>query len=94
MKKIGNFLDKKNLTRRAVIDQQSVFYVFQSIIKEEFGRQGLENVIPVFFNDKKIFVKTGGSNWASEIWLQRKQIVKKINQQLGGEEIADLAMSQ
>lgn len=94
MKKIGIFLDKKNITRRTVVDQSSVFYVFHSVIKEEYGRQGSENIAPVLFKDKKIFVKAAGSTWGSEIWLRRKQIVGKINQQLGGEEITDLAMSQ
>ncbi len=86
-------MNKKNLIRSAAIDQQSVFYVFHLVLKEEFGKQGVENIVPVFFSDRKIFIKTAGSNWASEIWLQRKQIVKKINQQLGADEIVDLAMS-
>ena len=50
--------------------------------------------MPVFFKDKKIFVKTAGLNWASEILTNKKQIIKKVNEQLGGEEIVDLEMSQ
>jgi hypothetical protein len=92
MKKISSFLNKKTLIKNTTIDQQSIFYVFQLVIKDEYGRQGIENIVPVFFKDRKIFIKAAGA-WASEIWLQRKQIVKKINQQLGGEEIVDLAMS-
>ena len=95
MKTLGSFLTNKKIeSRRSVIDQQSVFYVFQLIIKEEYGRQGGENIMPVFFKDKKIFIKTNGSTWASEIWLNRSRIVKRVNEQLGGEEIVDLAMSQ
>jgi uncharacterized protein (UPF0303 family) len=94
MKKIGNLLDKRRFAKKINIDQQSIFYIFGLVIKEEYGKQGTENIVPVFFKDKKIFVKTGGSTWASEIWLKRKNIVKKINEQLGGEEILDLAMSQ
>lgn len=94
MKKIGSFLNKKTIIRRTAIDQQSVFYVFGLVIKEEYGKQGTKNITPVFFRDKKIFVKTTGSTWASEVWQSRRQIVKKVNEQLGGEEIADLEMSQ
>ena len=93
MKTLGSFINKKTLVRRNVIDQQSVFYVFQLIIKEEYGRQGIENITPVFFKEKKIFIKTSGSTWASEIWLRRGQIVARVNRELGGEEITDLAMS-
>ena len=94
MKTLGSFLNKKTLVRRTNIDEKSVFYVFQLIIKEEYGRQGTENITPVFFKEKKIFIKASGSTWASEIWLRRKQIVTRVNKELGGEEIIDLAMSQ
>ena len=94
MRTLGSFMNKKTLVRSAVIDQQSVFFVFQLIIKEEYGVQGAENIKPVFFKDKKIFVKATGSTWASELWLRRGAIVRKVNEKLGGEEIVDLAMSQ
>lgn len=93
MKTLGSFISKKTLTKSRIIDQQTVFYVFQLIIKEEYGRQGAENITPVFFKDKKIFIKASGSTWASEIWLQRGKIVARVNRELGGEEIIDLAMS-
>lgn len=92
MKKIGNLLDKRNFAKKINIDQQSVFYIFNLVIKEEYGKQGAENIKPVFFKDKKIFIKISVSTWESEILTQRKNIVKKINNQLGGDEIIDLAM--
>lgn len=95
MKELGSLLSKRSLApKRMVVDQQSVFYVFQLVIKAEYGRLGAENIMPVFFKDKKIFIKATGSTWASEIWLNRNHIVRKVNEQLGGEEIIDLAMSQ
>ncbi|EKE25183.1 MAG: hypothetical protein ACD_5C00259G0001 [uncultured bacterium] len=94
MKDLSSLLNKRNvLPKRMVVDQQSVFYVFGLVIKAEYGRLGSENITPVFFKDKKIFIKAAGSTWASEIWLNRNHIVKKVNEQLGGEEITDLAMS-
>lgn len=94
MKKIGNLLDKRKFSKKINIDPQTVFYVFNLVIKEEYGKQGAENIKPIFFKDKKIFIKIAGSNWESEIWTQRKNIVKKINDQLGGNEVIDLAMAQ
>ena len=94
MKKISNLLDKRRFARKINIDQQSVFYIFNLIIKEEYGKQGAENIKPVFFKDKKIFIKISNSSWESEVWAQRKNIVKKINDQLGENEIIDLAMVQ
>lgn len=93
MKTLGSFLNKKTLNKVMTLDEKSVFYVFSLIIKEEYGKQGAENVTPVFYKDKKIFIKTSGSIWASEIWLNRKQIVAKVNRELGSNEILDLSMS-
>jgi len=94
MKKIGSLLSKKNLVKPNSLDPETIFYVFRQVIKEEYGKQGAENIKPVFFEDKKIFVKAKGSTWASEVLLRRKQLVKKINDQLGGNEIIDLAIAQ
>jgi hypothetical protein len=93
MKTLGSFINKKTLVRGNVIDQQSIFYIFQLIIKEEYGRQGTESITPVFFRERKIFIRTSGSTWANEIWLQRRQIVARVNKELGGEEITDLAIA-
>jgi hypothetical protein len=94
MRKIGSFLDKKRFSKKINVDEKSVFYVFNLVIKEEYGRQGAENIRPVFFRDKNIFIKVTEPTWISEIGLRKKDIVKKINTQLGGEEIFDLVMSQ
>ncbi len=94
MKNISSLLDKRRFAKKINIDQQSVFYIFSLIIKEEYGKQGAENILPVFFREKKIFIKTNSSTWASEVWTNRKHIVKRANEQLGEEEIVDLAMSQ
>jgi hypothetical protein len=93
MKKIGSLLDKRKLARKINVDQESIFYVFGITVKEEYGKQGLENIKPVAFKDKKIFIKTTRPVWDNEILLQKKQIIKKLNQQLGGDEISDLAIS-
>ncbi|HBI33971.1 MAG TPA: hypothetical protein DEA43_03855 [Candidatus Moranbacteria bacterium] len=93
MKTLGSFINKKTLRKSAVIDQQSVFYVFQIVIKEEYGRQGLENVLPMSLKDRKVFISAGSSFWENEILLKRKQIVAKINKELGGDEIIDIVIT-
>ena len=93
MKKIGSLLDKRKLARRINIDQQTIFYIFDLVIKEEYGKQGAENIKTVFLKDKKIFIKFLKPNWESEIKLQKKYILKKINDQLGENEIMDLLIA-
>ena len=93
MKKIGSFISNKAITKRSTVDEKTVFYVFGRIIGEEYGKQGLKNVIAESFRDKKIFIRTLGQNWPNEIWLNKAFLLKRINGELGSEEIIDLAMS-
>lgn len=66
-----------------MLDDQTVFYVFRKVIKEEFGNVGIEKLIPDYYNNKTIFVKSDSSAWKAEIWLQRDRIVRKMNAELG-----------
>ena len=93
MKDFKQLIKNKASNKPIMLDEKSVFFVFQLIIKEEYGRLGSENIKPDYLKDKKIFIKVIGTNWANEIWLNRAQIVKKVNDKLGGEEIKDLAVS-
>ena len=92
MKKIGSLLNKKELVRKK-IDQKTIFYIFEIIIKEEYGRQGIKNIKPGFFEDKKIFIKSVNSFWTNEVLEQKNNLIKKINEQLGENEIADIIVS-
>jgi len=94
MKTLGSFINKKTLTKNITVDQQTIFYIFQRIIKEEYGRQGAENITPLYFREKKIFIRVSGQTWTGEILLRRALIVAMVNKELGGEEVIDLAMMQ
>lgn len=83
MELIRSYLAKKNVFQSRALDDQTVFYVFKKIIKEEFGNVGMEKLIPDYYNNKTIFVKSESSNWASEMWLQKDRIVRKMNAELG-----------
>lgn len=83
MKLIRNYLAKKDIFQARTLDEQTIFYVFRKVIKEEFGVVGAEKMIPDYYNNKTIFVKSESSNWASEIWLNKDRIVRKMNAELG-----------
>ena len=93
MKTLGSFISKKTLDRSSFIDQQTVFYIFARVIKEEYGKQGIEHVTLISFRDKKIMLKISRGIWESELLLRKKQIIALINKELGGEEIIDLTIS-
>lgn len=97
MKKIGQLIRKNpvNMQKRpAVMDEKSLFFIFQSVIREEYGKQGAGQVTARLFKDKKLFVKAGSSNWANEIWLNREYLVKKMNREIGWDEVREIILSQ
>jgi len=92
MKKIGHFLKKKEISKKIPLDDKSVFYVFDKIVKEEYGNRGAENIKMERFRDGKLFLKTGNSNWSNEVWLNRQDFIDKINKELGFNEIKELSV--
>jgi len=93
MRDLKQLLKNKKVGGRAPLDEKSVRYVFQTVIREEYGRQGLENMKFLSYSDSMIFVKIKTSAWANEIWLKREDLVKLINMQLGVDEIRDISMA-
>ena len=92
MKKLASFLKRKNIYKAVIIDDKSIFYLFGSIIKEEYGKKGVQNLTADYFKDKKIFVKAENSNWANELWLNKNIIIKRMNMELGANEIEDIVL--
>lgn len=90
MKSLKNLLVKRKIERKTVLDDKTVFYIFKKIIKEEFGNIGLEKLQPDYYSAGKIFVKSESSVWLSELWTNKKKIIRKINQEIGQEEIKDI----
>lgn len=76
----------------AKVDDKTIFFVFYKIIQEEFGRLGRDNFEADYFGNKKIFIKSKSSAWASHLWLEKERIARKINEELGGEFVLELKM--
>lgn len=76
----------------AQVDDRTVFFVFYKVIQEEFGKMGRENLEADYFANKKLFIKSKSSAWASHLWLEKERIARKINEELGGECVRELKM--
>lgn len=83
MKLLKNYLAKKNIFQPKRLDDQTVFFVFKKVVKEEFGNVGIEKLVPDHYQNQTIFVKSDSSAWASELWLQKNLILRKMNKELG-----------
>jgi len=93
MKRINQLIDKKRDSKKLIWDEKDIFFAFQRVIKEEYGNQGIKNLIPSFFKNKKLLVKSLSSVWANELMLNRENFVKKINLELNREEVKEIKVN-
>lgn len=87
MKSLKSLLEKKKGISKIVFTDKDVFYIFTRVVKEEFGNIGAGKFTPEFFKNKTIFVRCASPMWASELFLNREKIIKKMNKELGEESI-------
>jgi predicted nucleic acid-binding Zn ribbon protein len=93
MKSLKNLLTKKfpeKQLRRGVLDDATVFFVFKKVIQEEFGNLGIENFRADYYKNGTIFIRCQSSAWASELWLNKNRIVRKVNKELGESIITEI----
>lgn len=90
MKELGQLLKKRKGFVQTAWDDKSIFFAFQRVIREEYGGQGIKNLVPRFFKNKKLFIRVESSNWKNELWSNKSAIVKKINKELNSEEVSEI----
>ena len=79
--------------KKVALSDKEIFYLFERIIKREYGNQGSKNLKPNFFKNKKLFIRSESSIFANELLLNKKSIIQKINQEIGSEEIKDIKVN-
>lgn len=94
MEKIGRLIDGKKAAELKHWDEKSLYYAFQRVIKEEYGNRGVMNLTPEFYKNKIIFVRSLSSAWANELLMNQREIVTKINQELGQDEIISIKIKK
>ncbi|MDQ1283836.1 MAG: hypothetical protein QG620_184 [Patescibacteria group bacterium] len=90
MKSLKDLLNKKKASGPLNLDDQTVFYVFRKIIKEEFGNVGAGNLKADFFKNKTLFIKSESSVWLSELWMNREKVMRKMNKELGEDAVKNI----
>lgn len=93
MKKIGQLLRMNKKDKKMVLDEKTIFYIFSKIIKEEYGQKGSANFTPVVYKARKLIIRCQSSSWRSELWLNRKEIIRKINREIGNNEVTDIKVN-
>lgn len=99
MKNLKDLLPKRHRlsgqgTPQTVFDEQTVFHIAKKVIREEYGLRGIENIIPVLYKEKKLFLASRSSLWGNEIWLERDVLKEKMNILLGNEAILEVKLER
>ena len=94
MRTLRELLPKKQRSLPKEIDEKTIFHVAKKAITEEYGVRGGENIIPVLYREKKLFLAPRSSLWASEILLQREHLSRRINDALGAEWVKEIKVAR
>lgn len=93
---LKQYLEKKNFQapkELKEIDEKTIFSVFNKVIQSEYGVRGQDNIEARFYKEKRLFVGFRSSLWASEIWLNRKNLLEKTNSMLGLDAVQEIKVS-
>lgn len=94
MRTLKKLLTKKRLFAPQEIDDKTIFHIARRVIMEEYGRRGGENIIPVLYKEKKLFLSPRSSLWSSEILLQRAYFCQQINKLIGAEAVKEIKITR
>ncbi len=94
MRTLKELLPKNRHAAPQAIDEKTIFYIAKRAIVEEYGTRGGENIIPVLYKEKKLYLAPRSSLWASEILLQKEHLAKRINAALGTEEVREIKVAR
>lgn len=92
MKSLKNLLYKRENKKIMALSDKDVFYIFNRIIKEEFGSVGACRLRGEYFKNKTIFVRAESSVWGSELFSNRNSIIRKMNAELGEKAILEIKL--
>ncbi len=92
MRSFKEYLAREPEKRKRVVDEKTLFFLFQKEIKNRYGERGLQMILPLSFHGQTLGVKTKSPLWANELWLEREAILHSLNTSLGDEVVKSLKL--
>ncbi len=99
MRTLKDLLPKREYTKsslevRGELDEKTVFYIAKKVFGEAYGMKGSENILPLSYREKKLFLSTRSSLWSNEVWLEREALREQINNRLGEEAVREIKIQR
>lgn len=64
------------------IQALEIINLYKKYCREILGEEALENLIPRFFKNKKLYVDAANSSWAQHLHIKQTELLDKINERL------------
>lgn len=90
-KLIGN--KKKKLNNRVAPEKEVLFYLFQEVIRDYFGKIGLNKMSPRHFSEGVLFIDVQNSAWSLELLANCEQIAREINKKIGEKFVREIKIN-
>ena len=95
MRAIASLIKKRNARenkKRNLSDEKTILFIFEKVVRKEFGDIGYAKIKPVCFTQKKIIAQSASANWASELFIHREAVRKEVNRMLGSNYVLDITI--
>jgi predicted nucleic acid-binding Zn ribbon protein len=83
----------EGLLRKLGLDKRVLGWRVVTVWNEVVGPRIAANTKPVTYRDSKLFVQVSTTTWLHELSFMKEEIVRRLNERVGGEAIEDIVFS-
>lgn len=75
------------------VDEKTIFFLFNRIIEEQYGKRGCSVIHPSRYQDRVLSLKVASPLWANELSVQELVLRKRLNEALDEEVVQAIRVS-
>lgn len=87
MKSIAAYIRDKKTIQVTSVDEKTIFFLMEKIVEREYGRKGIQEIVPKKYSGGKLIVRAQNAIWANEVCLQKAALINALNALLGSDEL-------
>jgi predicted nucleic acid-binding Zn ribbon protein len=80
--------------KKIVLDEKTIFFLFEKILSRQYGVKGKENVFPEAFKEGILYIFVHKSLWHTELSLEKDFFVKAVNEEIGERALVDIRVKR
>lgn len=72
------------------LDEKTIFFLFEKIVLDYYGRRGKLVIYPVAFKEHTMTLKVASPLWAQELMIQKEELCERLNREVGEDILRDI----